>query len=313
MPNEVTEVRRTADLRNEPTTTTADANVDTPDPAAEREAKLAEREKVIDAREKKFADELKKNATEKTGLGAKLSRLNELEKEAAGWPDREKSLREKDRQSARMNPKAYLKDVFGDDYYKLITDTEVNGVPPAQLIASEMEKIRAEFKSELEAREKKSREEQTQSEQRELDESRKEVQARAAAFYEKEAAKYPVFKKLGGAAQVGAMLGQRIEREFMTSGRILTEKEAADGLKAELYALFDGALEDSEFKSSLQEKLKPATVAPSSGVPGVPSSTRRTLSNSLTASTTGKAPPRRSEAERLAAAIAAGEAAIRKS
>lgn len=282
-----------------------------PDPAVERESVLKQREDAIAARERKFADELKKNATEKSGLGAKLTKLSELEKYQSEAPEREKQFRERERQSARLNPKGYLKDLYGDDYYKVITDTEVNGVPPAQLIAAELQKVREEFKAELESREKRASDAANIAEQRELDASRRTVAQNCTAFCEKSAAEYPVFKKLGGPAQVGAMLGQRIEREFMSTGRILTEKEAADGLEGELLSVLEEAVGADKYKERLQGKLKPATVAASSGVQGVPSSTRRTLSNNLTASTTGKA-PRPSETERLQRAWEVEQAARRK-
>lgn len=282
----------------------AEPDTPKPGPAAEREATLTAREQAIASRERKFQDELKKNATEKTGLGAKLSRLSELEQ----WHEKDA----KEKQLAKLNPREYLKGIYGDEYYKVITDTEVNGVPPAQLIAAELQKVREEFKQELETREKKAHDEANVAQQRELDESRRTVTRNCTAFYEKSAAEYPVFKKLGSAAQVGAMLGQRIEREFMSGGRMLTEKEAADGLETELLVVLEEAVTADKYKARLQEKFKPAIVATSSGVQGVPSSTRRTLNNSLTASTTGKAPPR-TEAERLQRAQEAFEAVRRKS
>lgn len=285
-------------------TETAVAETPKPDVAAEREAALTAREQAIVAREKKFQDELKKNATEKTGLGAKLSRLNELEQSHAE--------NEKQKQLAKLNPKEYLRGIFGDDYFKIITDTEVNGVPPAQLVAAEIQKVREEFKQVLEKQKEQARADATASEQRELEESRATVSRNCTSFYEKSAADYPVFKKLGNVSQVGSMLGQRIEREFMQSGRMMTEKEAADGLENELLSLLEEAVTADKYKPRLQEKLKPATVSTSSGSQGVPSSTRRTLSNNLTGSTPGKAPPR-TEAERLQRANEVFEAARRKS
>ena len=91
----------------------------------------------------------------------------------------------------------------------------------------------------------------------------------------------------------------------LTTGELAVSRLAplGDTKPAELLRLAASA---EKYRSRLQEKLKPATVTPSSGVQGVSSGVqRKTLSNALTASTPTGKKPLRSEAERMAAAVAA--------
>jgi hypothetical protein len=268
------------------------------DPLAEREAQLKAREEALNKRDRVYRDEQRKAADEKKGLGAKLSRLNELEKRE---------------QFAKLNPPEYLKGIYGEKWHEVINQTAINGVPPADIIAAEMQKMRDEFKAELEARDLRTREQVTASEAREVEEARSMAAHKSAKWYEANAKEYPVFVRLGDAARVGQILGQRIEQHFMRTNELLTEQQAAEALEADMLGIVETAVEHEKYKSKLQDKLKPANVSASSGAQGVPqqSSTRRTLDNSMTASTSGRAPPR-SDAEREARAIAAFNAARAK-
>lgn len=259
-------------------------------PAPDREAALQAREEAIAARENKYRNELKKNAAEKNGLGAKLSRLSELEKAT--------TERAKVDQLAKLNPPEYLKSIYGDGYLEVIQRSSIDGVPPASLIAAELQKVREEFRNVLAERDQKSQQEATATEQREEQEARAIISGKTKAFYDSNATEYPVFKKLGPPERVALMLADRIESTFKSTGKLLTEKEAADGLEGDVLSLLDDALTHDKYKSKLQSKLSSEKVPPSSGVQGSQGSARRTLSNHLTASSVTKTPPR-SDAERL--------------
>lgn len=274
------------------------------DPLADREAKLAAREAALEKRDKVWRDEAAKNSAEKKGLGAKLSEHAELKK----W----KAEREAKDQMRRLNPVAAMEEDYGKDWREKLTAMSVNGVPPQDLIAAEIQKMRSEWKADLEAERAKTREQTTSAEAESIEETRAMVAHNASEFYGANAAEYPVFEKLGDPKRIGAILGQRIEQEFLRTGKMLTPKEAADGLDAEMFGIVETAVEHEKYKQRLQAKTKAATVTPSSGPSGAPQSTaRRTLSNDLTASTPGRAPPR-SDEERTQRAIAAFNAARTK-
>jgi len=257
----------------------------------EAEAKLKAREDAIAAREKKYADQAKKDARDKNGLGAKLSRLAELEKESAEHA--------KQQQLAKLNPIEYLKSIYGEDYYKIITDTQVSGVPPAQLIASEIQKIREEFRSEMEAEKKKAAETQTLAQQQEFEEARNEVVESASRFYDEHKADYPVFEKFGNAKRIGEMLTSRIEAHFRETGILLSEQDAANGLEESLLDILDAAVQADKYKERLTPKPPSGKTVSSPGVPqGVQAAGRRTLTNNLTASSPSEKPRPRTQAER---------------
>lgn len=265
----------------------------------EREAQLKAREEALNKKERVWRDEAKKASDEKKGLGAKLKEYEELKKY--------KHEREERDELRRLNPEYGLREDFGDNYREKLTKLFVDGVPPADLIAAEFKRMRAEFKAELDAERAKTREQTTASEAQDVENTRAMVASDATAFYEANAKDYPVFERIGDAKRVGAILGQRIEQEYMAKGRLITPKEAAEGLEADMFGLVETAVAHDKYKSRLQDKLKSANVSPSSGSPqGAPqqSSQRRTLSNDLTASTSGRAPPR-SDAEREQRAIEA--------
>lgn len=269
-----------------------------PDAAAEREAQLKAREDVITKRERDFASEAKKAAQGKNGLGAKLSKLSEYEKRE---------------QLAKLNPPEYLKGIYGDGWYDTVMSTHANGVPTANLLAAELQKVREEFRQTLEQREEASRAAAKSAEQSEYEAARADTVANCRGFYESKTAEYPIFKKLGDAQRIGEMLTARIEAHARATGKLLSTQEAADGLESDMWGLVEEAASHDKYRGRLQEKLKPATVSPSSGASGAPqSSTRRTLSNHLTATTTGRTPPR-SDAERQERAIQAFNAARAKS
>jgi len=277
-----------------------------PPAADDREAKLAAREAAIEKRERVYRDELNKYKTDNKGLGAKLSRLSELEK----W----RNEREQKDQLRKLNPIEALKEDFGENYREKLTELFVTGVPPTDMIAGVVQQMRAEFKAELEARDAKTREQTTLAEQGEVEEARAMVAHKSARWFEANAKEYPVFARLGDADRVGQILGQRIEQYFKAKGQMLTEQQAADMLENEMLGFAEDAMKADKYKSKLQGETKPANVSPSSGSPSradAPGSTRRTLDNSMTASTSGRAPPR-SDAERFARATEAFNAARSK-
>lgn len=286
-----------------------------PDPVAAAEKLLAEAKAERAAAEKRSrvnAAEARKFADEKKGIGAKLSEYEQLKKAQA---------------QAKLNKAAYLKSLYGDDWYDQIVQERLNGgSPTADTVALEVERVREEFSKKFD--EHKS--ELTKAEQaRETQRIQSELKAfsnSATEFAKANANDYPVFESLGDVSAQGAAIANRIRSEHdrtikrdpetgevIQPGRVMSMKEAADAIEADLLAIAERAVSADKYRARLTDKFKPATVPPS----GTPSSQlrrtepveRRTLSNDLTATTQDRKPAM-TDAERRERANAA-YAAIR--
>lgn len=282
----------------------------------DKEAALAAREAAIEKREKAFGAELNKFKDTNKGLGAKLSEYEQLKKEI---PELRKYKVEAEQraQLRKLNPIAALEEDFGKDWREKVTALGVNGVPPTDMIAAVVQQLKADFKAELDERDAKTREQSTRAEAEELEAVRADVANGATAWYEQNAKDYSAFERLGDSKRIGAILGQRIEEEFKRTGKYIDAKTAANLLESDMVGLFETMAKHEKYRSKLQPGEKPANVSDASGSvsgdgrtgstqqPGV---TRRTLDNSMTASTSGRAPPR-SDAEREERAMAAFNAA----
>lgn len=281
-----------------------------PNAAPDREAQLKAREEAIEKREKAFGAELNKFKDTNKGLGAKLSEYEQLKKEV---PELRKYKAEAEQRSQlrKLNPIAALEEDFGKDWADKVTALRVNGVPPTDMIASVVQQLRADFKAELDARDRRTEEQNTRAQADELQSARAEVAGAAAQWYEQNAKEFPVFERLGDAQRIGAILGDRIEQEFKRTNKYITAQAAAELLEADMLGIVEAAVKADKYKAKLQPETKPANVSAASGsVSGdgrtgstqQPGGTRRTLDNSMTASTSSGRSPYRSDEERFAAA-----------
>lgn len=264
-----------------------------PDAAAQREAQLAAREAAIAKREQQYKEQVAKDAKGKSTFGAKLSEHARMSQALKAL-----GIEVADLEGARLNSPGFLGKLYGKNYQEVVNTAAINGVPPADLIADELKRVEERFESRLAERDEKARQAAQTAEEQEYQTAFNNMASECSGFYSEKAADYPVFKKLGSPEQVGRLLAQRIEGHIRGTGKMLSTQEAADGLEADVLGLLEEAVAHEKYKAKLQTKLQPATVQPSSGAPGVPGSSRRTLSNHLTASTPDKAPPQ-SAAERL--------------
>lgn len=274
-----------------------------PDPLADREAKLKAREEALAKREKTFGNELQKYKSDNKGLGAKLSEYEQLKK----W----KSEADTRAELRKLNPVAALEEDFGKDWREKLTALSVNGVPPTDLIAEALKRFEQRIDEKLANRDRQTQEQATAAERAEIEATRARVAGESSAFYESNANNYPVFERLGDAQRIGEILGQRIEQNFMRTGKVMTPKEAADALESDMLGIAETATKSEKYRDRLQPGTKPANHSEATGKLGgggstndSPGSTRRTLSNDLTASSSGRAPPR-SDEERMARSIAA--------
>lgn len=269
---------------------------------AEHQKKL--KEQIIERR--------KWDADRKT-TGERLSKLSELEKRE---------------NQARLNPPEFLKSIYGDNWHEVVNESKINGVPPAQLLQAEMDKMREEFEAKLRARDEEGTKSLQAQQQKELDQARSNIRIAAEEFYAASAAEYPILERIGDKTAVAQTLAQRIEKEFRSSiqydeagnlirqGRVLTAKEAAELIEGEMLAVAEAAMKAEKYKSrfapkptdltaekkseSLKLKQQPTSQQQSSG-----QQPRKSLSNEITGSTKDEAPTRLTPDERRRRALAA--------
>lgn len=266
---------------------------------------IEEREAALAKRENAYKAEVTKFTASKGGLGAKLSEHAAFKKENDELK-KYRAAREEEDASFTLNPEPFLKKRLGDDYYDKLMHFRINGVPPAQLLAAEVKNIETKFAKQLEERDAQAKTAQEQALQAEEKEARADHAAGCTSFFASNVANFPLLETYGDPERIGRSLSAFIEQEFVKDGKLMTPQEACEKLEAAEYARLEKAAGAEKYRPKLQEKWKAATVTTSSsGAQGTqqPSSTRRTLGNHLTASTSAP-PARRTDAEREAAATA---------
>jgi len=254
--------------------------------------------------------------------GERLSRLAELEKQ---------------QQSARLNPPAFLKSIYGDDWHTIVNEAKLNGVPPADLIQSEMARMREEFESKLRERDEGETKRSQQHQTAALEQARNNIRLESEDFYEASGAEYPILERIGDKAEVARRIAQRIEAEFhkttrrdesgavLRQGRVLTPKEAAELIEGEMLSVAEAAMKSEKYKARLTPpdltsekksgslKLKQQSSTPQQQPSGQPQpSVRKTLSNDIKGSTPDAAPVIQTPEERRKRALAAFDAARAK-
>jgi hypothetical protein len=286
-------------------------------PEAPAEGDLAQKYRRLEAEhnrkvKEQIIERRKWDADRKT-TGERLSKLAELEKRES---------------QARLNPPAFLKSIYGDNWHEVVNESKLNGVPPADLIQSEMARMRDEFEAKLKARDDESSRSLQAQQQQALEQARANIRAEAEEFYAASGADYPILERLGGKEAVARAIAQRIEHEFhatakrdenggvVRQGRVLTTKEAAELIEGEMLAVAEHALKAEKYKSrfapkppdltaekkseSLKLKQQPTSQQQSSG-----QQPRKSLSNDITGSTKDDAPARLTPEERRQRALAA--------
>lgn len=300
-----------------PSSTTPPAPVEPKPVATEPQEDWGQKyRKLEDAHQKKLKEQIierrKWDADRKT-TGERLSKLSELEKRE---------------QQARLNPPEFLKGIYGDNWHEIVNESKINGVPPAQLLQAEMDKMREEFEAKLRARDEEGTKSLQAQQQQALEQARYNIRLAADEFYSTSAAEYPILERIGDKAAVAAKLAQRIEKEFRSSiqydeagnlvkqGKVMTAREAADVIEGEMLADAEHAFHAQKYKSrfapkapdltaekkseSLKLKQQPTSQQQSSG-----QQPRKSLSNEITGSTKDDAPTRLTPDERRRRALAA--------
>ncbi len=248
-------------------------------------ADLIHAKRLNDAIAKKQRDGF---AKEKEGFGPKLTRLGELEKLHA---------------QAKLNPEAFLKGVYGDDWYDRVVQTKVNGgAPTAGVLADEIAKMEEKFEAKLKARDEESAKQSEAQKAQGLVDARRQVANMAGQFWTAKGSEFPLIEALGTSEQIAQALADRVESHYLStvkrdeSGRIVVDGEVlpVQTIAAQWHSHLAKA---HEKYAELQKKVAPPSIHDQ------PS--RSTLSNELTGTTPGPRQPATSIEEKRARAEAA--------
>jgi hypothetical protein len=295
-----------------PATPQGEVKPTAPAPAGEDWAQKYRRlEAEVQKKTKEQITERRKWDADRKATGERLTKLTELEKRE---------------QQARLNPTAYLKSLYGDDWHQVVTDAKISGVPPAQLVEAEMAKMRDEFEAKLKARDEEGTKSLRAQQEQALEQARASIRLEAEDFYEASGKDFPILDRLGDKAAVARALAQRIESEFHSSakrdesgavlrqGRVLTAKEAAELIEGEMLGVAEAALKAEKYRARFAPKppdlstpKQAATVSSTQQQSKQQSSNgqqpRKSLSNDITGSTKDEAPHRLTPQERRQAAL----------
>lgn len=307
-----------------PSSTTPPAPVEPKTVATESQEDWSQRYRKLEAEhQRKLKEQIierRKWESDRKTTGERLSKLSELEKRE---------------QQARLNPPAYLKSIYGENWHEVVNESKLNGVPPAQLIEAEMAKMREEFEARLKSHDDDGAKRMQAQQQQQLEQARANIRMEAADFYEASGKDFPILERLGDKAAIASTIAQRIEREFhatsqrdeagnlLRQGKVLTTKEAAELIESEMLAVAEAALKAEKYKSRLAPKPPDLTAEKKSeslklkqqqsGQQHVNGQQpRKSLSNEITGSTRDEAPARLSPEERRQRALAAFNAARAK-
>lgn len=230
-------------------------------------------------------------AKEKEGLGPKLTRLGELEKLQS---------------QAKINKSAYLKSLYGDDWYDQIIQEKLNGgAPTGEVVASEVARVREEMKAEFDRRDSESKAAVEESRKAAETEARNGLSLSAQSFWEASGKDYPAIK--ADPAYFASVAAKHIEDEYnrtstrdengklLRPGKVLTMKEVAEKWEESVVSHSAEVVAAQKYADRFKPK-PPQSVAPAE---------RRTLSNALTGSTPGQRPPPATVEEKRARAEAA--------
>ena len=257
---------------------------------AQRAAEIQKKEKIVERRQWE---------SERKTLGEKLSRLDELEKLE---------------KIAKTNPEAYFKAKYGDGWYDVATNVRLNGTPPAELVASKLEEMEAKIESKLSARDEALKKEREAAQAAQAAEGERQVQAQWAQGVTAE--KYPALvARFGSAQAVAQALYHSAKQTYLNTVKYAEDGSLLEQGKVRPFGELADEFEARERKyvTELHPRLTPApnagsTPPPKSSQqsPSQPNKSQRvTLSNSITASSTGSNQPRViSREEKLKAAQA---------
>lgn len=263
---------------------------DKPDPRLEELAKATKLQAQTAAR----------LAAEKKALAAEKAEVERKAKEFSDW--------EALRRDRLRNPGKYLSKDYGDNWYERLTKVQLEGTPPADMVASAMDEKMEALQKQLEEREAKLNERFEELDVREAKRAQEEYEASVLADVKRSADKYPLIKHFGEEASVlreikshfEATMKQGPDGEWLP-GEVLTAQQAAERIEKRI----------DDIRQKFASLNTPATTpAPQPAAQRNETPQRRNLSTSVTASSTSTPTRKGDDRERTKRALAAWDAAL---
>jgi hypothetical protein len=237
---------------------------------------LVRKEKKHVATVRKFSEEKSALAAKEKSLGEKLSRLDQLEKQA---------------RLMDLDLAGFLEAKYGKDWYDKATNARLGTASPVDVVTVATEKLKEEFQAELAKRDEAAKTAAAQAQEQQLQAARERLLSNVQAFLKDNAKDYPAFGRLGDEAAVSRFLASRIEQEYIKSGQgePLSPKAAADLVEGELLALAEEIAAHSKYQEKLRAKLQPQAASKQQPQRN-DTQQRRTLSNELSGRTQEEKP-----------------------
>lgn len=221
------------------------------------------------------------------------------------------------KRTASVNKMAAAKELFGEKWHEELNMQAANGgAPTAESIALEMERTEERALEKFKAQQAEERKAQQEAADRQTQQRLAAHTSQAVEFAKSTAAEYPIFEQFKSPERAAGAIVQRQRDVYesttkrdpetgqvLVSGRVMTFKEAADAVEADLEEIAATAVKYPKYADKLRSKLTaPAAVGT---VPVASSSSqsqqqqaqqkqsegRRSLSNDMTGSNLASAAP----------------------
>lgn len=215
----------------------------------------------------------------------------------------------KSRDDVRLNPAKYLESEFGPAWYDKLTEVKINGTPPTDIIASELETRMSAMRKEMEEREAKWRKDLEERDVKLTEAEAKRAQDAHASsvldYVRTNAEKYPLIAEFKEEGTVLRAIKEHWEatakqdEEGNWEGEVLTAEQACVLIEKRIDEIAERAV---KLKTASASKTVPAPTKPpaASGKSNTPPQRH--------AQPTNEAAPAKDDAERRARAIAAWNA-----
>lgn len=259
----------------------------------------------LETQTKRIAQHQRKLAEKEAALEKTRAETETKAKEYEEWQQYRANL--------KRNPIAFLKKEFGENYYDTLTRVHLDGVPTADLVASEMDGRFSEYEKKLQAKEAEYNKRFEELNQRDTERLRAEYFQGVIGEVKKDISKYQHLEAFADDESVWGSVAREIDKHFVENQRailagdmeMLTPHEAATRVDKQLEPIFNRVLTAAQKRQSATGQPPERQQAPAPPV-------RRSLSTDMTASSGAEWTPPKNDDERHKRAMAAFENARRK-
>ncbi len=219
------------------------------------------------------------------------------------------------KREAPINRVAVAKELWGDKWYEQLTEAQLSGgAPTAESVQHELDRRDALLREEIAKRDQAAQEQTRAQREAAAQQELRKYAGEVAAQVKAAADEFPLLlKTFNGEVGAANALVSRIHAQWLEArkedpaAKPMAWKEAATQLENQFFSLAEHAASHAKYAPKLKEKLTPAPVSGGNAQSKVqqPSgsqlqqSSRKTLSNDLTASTQSPRAPAIDDEERM--------------